>query len=174
MTPLLDRALDLAVVPGYSRLGYALRGLRWDEPRPPGASRGRTVLVTGASSGLGEAACEGLAAAGANVHMLVRDLERRESPVGIADRVAPARRGRRLTLEQLRPLGPRCACGASRRPSSRAERLDTARQQCRRPRAARERTADGIELTFATNVLGPFLLTSLLLPALRARPPRRV
>ena len=35
-------------------------------------------------------------------------------------------------------------------------------------------TADGVELTFATNVLGPFLLTSLLLPALRVGRPSRV
>ena len=31
MTGLLDRAIDLAVVPGYSRIGYALRGLDWED-----------------------------------------------------------------------------------------------------------------------------------------------
>jgi NAD(P)-dependent dehydrogenase (short-subunit alcohol dehydrogenase family) len=39
---------------------------------------------------------------------------------------------------------------------------------------ARERNAEGIELTFATNVLGPFALTELLLPQLRAGEPGRV
>ncbi|HET8593493.1 MAG TPA: SDR family NAD(P)-dependent oxidoreductase, partial [Solirubrobacterales bacterium] len=38
----------------------------------------------------------------------------------------------------------------------------------------RTRTVDGVELTFATNVLGPFLLTRLLLPALRRSPSSRV
>jgi dehydrogenase/reductase SDR family protein 12 len=38
----------------------------------------------------------------------------------------------------------------------------------------RERTSTGLELTFATNVLGPFLLTELLLPKLRAAAPSRV
>ena len=38
----------------------------------------------------------------------------------------------------------------------------------------RTHTPDGVELTFATNVLGPFLLTSLLLPALLAAAPSRV
>ncbi len=38
----------------------------------------------------------------------------------------------------------------------------------------RTRTAEGFELTFATNVLGPFLLTGLLLPALRRGAPARI
>jgi dehydrogenase/reductase SDR family protein 12 len=40
--------------------------------------------------------------------------------------------------------------------------------------AARELSADGIELTFATNVVGPFLLTNLLVPVLAAAAPARV
>lgn len=40
----LDRALDLTVVPGYSRLGYSVRGHWWEDlPRMDG----RVVLVTG-------------------------------------------------------------------------------------------------------------------------------
>ena len=76
MTPsVLDRILDGAVVPGYTRLGYRLRGLSWHSA-VAGSLAGKEALVTGASSGLGEAACEGLALAGARVHMLVRDRER--------------------------------------------------------------------------------------------------
>ena len=40
--------------------------------------------------------------------------------------------------------------------------------------AERRHTGEGFELTFATNVLGPFLLTALLLPALEAAAPSRV
>src|SRR5581483_6823603 len=38
----------------------------------------------------------------------------------------------------------------------------------------RELSADGIELTFATNVLGPFLLTNLLIPLLEESAPARI
>src|SRR4051794_1971772 len=76
--PLADRLLDAAVLPGYSSLGYRLRGLSWPSA-VAGDLSGADVLVTGASSGLGEAACEGLARAGARVHMLVRDLRRGEA-----------------------------------------------------------------------------------------------
>jgi NADPH:quinone reductase-like Zn-dependent oxidoreductase len=69
---LLDRALDVAVLPGYSRLGFALRGLD-HESAIAGDLSGRTALVTGGSSGIGEAACEELLAAGATVHLLGRD-----------------------------------------------------------------------------------------------------
>ena len=44
MTGLIDRALDLTVVPGYSRLGYRMRHLNWEEAvgrTPEGPDRPR-------------------------------------------------------------------------------------------------------------------------------------
>ncbi|HZJ29096.1 MAG TPA: SDR family NAD(P)-dependent oxidoreductase, partial [Solirubrobacterales bacterium] len=74
---LLDYAMDRLVVPGYSRFGYGVRErlMGWTPVEAPG----RAVMVTGASSGIGEAACATLIAGGAEVHMVVRDLERGES-----------------------------------------------------------------------------------------------
>src|SRR3954453_5442839 len=71
----LDRALDLAVVPGYSRLGYSLRSRWWDElPRMDG----RVGVVSGATSGIGLAAGTALRGLGASVHLLARHAERGE------------------------------------------------------------------------------------------------
>jgi dehydrogenase/reductase SDR family protein 12 len=169
---LLDRALDCAVLPGYSRVGFALRKPRWQDTGGRTLD-GRVALVTGASSGLGEATCEGLVSAGAKVHMLVRDFDRGAQAVSrIASRVPGARGAIELEVCDLSDLsGVRRFAEAFQ---ARHERLDLLVHNAGVLENRRRRTADGIELTFATNVVGPFLLTSLLLPALLAGAPSRV
>jgi NAD(P)-dependent dehydrogenase (short-subunit alcohol dehydrogenase family) len=170
----LDGALDFAVAPGYTSIGYRLRGLSW-ESAVAGSLRGKAAVVTGASSGIGEAAAEGLARAGARVHMVVRDLERGERA---RERVA-----RRLGSSGARALPQLELCDLSDLDAVRSFAADF---NGREPDIAvlvnnagallgsRRRNAAGVELTFATNVLGPFALTELLLPALRAEVPGRV
>ena len=165
----LDRALDLTVVAGYSRLGFALRGLRWEDA-VAGSLEGRTVLVTGASSGLGEATCEGFVAAGASVHMLVRDRDRGERAASrVLSRVPGTIELELCDISDLRQVRRFAEAFQARHP-----RLDLLVHNAGVLNAERAHTADGIELTFATNVIGPFLLTSLLLPALLAGAPSRV
>lgn len=75
---LVDTLMDRAVVPGYTRLGPAVRRhlSTWPADPPPDALAGRRALVTGASSGLGVATAEGLAALGAEVVLVVRDTDK--------------------------------------------------------------------------------------------------
>ena len=166
----LDGVLDFAIVPGYSRLGYRLRGLRWEDAV---AGDLRTALVTGGTSGIGEAICEGLVQAGASVHVLGRDERRVDEAIRrIASRVpdAPGELVPEVCdvssvsdvhrfAEQFDELHPD---------------LDVLVHNAGLLAQRRELTDDGVELTFATNVLGPFLLTSLLLPALSSGGPGRV
>lgn len=165
---LLDRALDWAVVPGFTSLGYRARS-RGFEPAPD--LSGRHMLVTGASSGLGAATCALLAEAGADVHMLVRNPRKGEEVRG---RIAQGVAGASLRLWE---------CDVSDLSSVRAFAAAFTAEGI--PLAAlvnnagvmpaeRTRSADGLELAFATNVVGPFLLTELLLPALRRAAPARV
>ena len=171
MTNLLDRALDFTVLPGYSRIGFALRGLHPLDPVPD-SLKNRVVLVTGGGSGLGEAACEGFAAAGADVHMLVRDPARGEAPSrgsSRGDPVPPVVRAR-----GLRSLGLSSVRRFAESFLARRDRLDVLVNNAGVLPQERRTAADGLELTFATNVLGPFLLTSLLLPALQPAAPSRV
>ena len=177
MNPLsLDDWLDRAVVPGYSALGYRLRG---QTPASAVAGRldGRAALVTGASSGIGEATCAGLLEAGADVHMLVRDRARgeraRERVLGRLPRGADPDRATLTVqvcdlsaLQDVRAFGSRFATAVPR--------LHLLVNNAGVLAASRQRSPDGLELTFATNVAGPFLLTRLLAPSLRADGDARV
>ena len=74
---LLDTILDRTVVAGYTSAGYRIRSRAWDaDDLPP--MDGKTILVTGATSGLGLAAAEGFARLGARVRLLARSQERGE------------------------------------------------------------------------------------------------
>lgn len=164
----LDRALDWAVVPGFTSLGHRLRSRDW-QPAPD--LSGHRMLVTGASSGLGAATCELLAAAGAEVNMLVRDLEKGERVrAGIAQRTDGA--SLRLWRCDVSDLSSVRSFAAAFMSDGLA--LDALVNNAGVMPGERTRSADGFELGFATNVLGPFLLTELLLAALRRASAARV
>ncbi len=131
---------------------------------------GRTFLVTGANSGLGRAAVEALAARGGRVVLAARS-EERTRPVldgiraqhpsaaveflqlDVAD-LASVRRAAAAVLDAGRPL------------DALVNNAGVA--------GTRALSPDGFDLTYATNHIGPFLLTSLLLPALEQAPQGRI
>jgi NAD(P)-dependent dehydrogenase (short-subunit alcohol dehydrogenase family) len=131
---------------------------------------GKTVLVTGASSGIGKATALGLAAMGAHVAITGRDRERTEEAareihsascglvdVFVADLSSQAE-VRRLAADVLRSL----------------PRIDVLVNNVGGYWDTRHLTADGLERTFALNHLAPFLLTNLLLERLKQSAPARV
>ena len=62
LSAVVDGALEATVVGSFSRAGYAVRS-RLEHWRPPAGLAGRVVVVTGASSGIGQAAAVGSGAA---------------------------------------------------------------------------------------------------------------
>ena len=66
LTMLIDGLLELSIVGSFSRIGSTIRRrlFDWSDP-PPDALRGRTVLLTGPTSGLGRAMAGRLADLGA-------------------------------------------------------------------------------------------------------------
>lgn len=159
---LLDRALDLTVVPGYSRLGYAVRSRGFEElPRLDG----KVALVTGATSGIGLAAARILAELGASVHLTARDEQRGERARGESG----AERSWLCDLSSLRSVRD-----FARHFSAEQPELHVLVNNAGVLLPDRGLSVDGNELALATNVLGPFLLTGLLVPGLKAGAPSRV
>lgn len=163
---LLDTLLDRTIVLGYTRLGYLARATAWSGAQSDptaGALRGRVVLVTGGSAGLGLATATGLARLGATVHLVVRDVPRGEAARARVRAAVPGaevgvQRCDLSDLADVRRAAPGLAATAP----------DVLIHNAGVLPAARSVTADGHELALATHVLGPFLLTALLADALAA------
>jgi dehydrogenase/reductase SDR family member 12 len=168
---LLDTALDRTVIPGYSRLGYQLRQSEWADDPQPGALSGRTALVTGANRGIGKAIAAGLARLGATVLLTVRD---RESGERACEEIIEADSAADVRVEvcDVSDLSAVRAFAADL--SSRVPRLDVLIHNAGVLPATRTETDDGHEVTLATHVLGPVLLTELLLPILATSSDPRV
>jgi retinol dehydrogenase 14 len=132
---------------------------------------GKTVLVTGATGGIGKATAVGLARMGARVGITGRDIARAEAAAtdiraasnnaavdALAADLSSQAEVRRLAREVL-DLYPR---------------LDVLVNNVGGFWTHRHVTADGLEHTFALNYLAPFLLTNLLLDRLKASAPARI
>jgi NAD(P)-dependent dehydrogenase (short-subunit alcohol dehydrogenase family) len=132
---------------------------------------GRTVLVTGASTGLGLETARALATTGAHVVLTARSEDKAISAeatirAGVPD--ASLEHGI-LDLASLASVRAFADWFLARH-----DRLDVLINNAGVMFTPFERTTDGFELQLATNHLGPFLLTGLLIPALRRAAPSRV
>jgi retinol dehydrogenase-14 len=133
--------------------------------------RGKIVMVTGANAGMGKEISLGLARMGASVVMVSRDRKRGE----LARADVQQQSGNRdvelmvadLSSQQsIRQMVEEFKAGH--------ERLHVLVNNAGMTSATRAETVDGLETVFATNHLGPFLLTNLMLPVLTASAPARI
>jgi NAD(P)-dependent dehydrogenase (short-subunit alcohol dehydrogenase family) len=133
---------------------------------------GRTVLVTGANSGLGLRSAEALARHGAAVLLGCRNAERAEAA---REQVAAVATGPDPVVVSLDLADLASVRKAAAEVDGTVERLDVLMNNAGVMALPLSRTADGFEMQFGTNHLGHFALTGLLLPALlRAERPRVV
>ena len=165
---LLDTALDLSVIGGYTNVGYRIRSRGWT-PLP--RMEGKVVLITGATSGLGLAAAGGFARLGATVWLAVRNRERGEAARA---RILEHQGEADVRVELCDLSRPESVRRFAERFTGEAQRLDVLVNNAGVLTQGRELSADGIELTLATNVIGPFLLTQLLIPVLERSAPSRI
>ncbi|GDY30425.1 oxidoreductase [Gandjariella thermophila] len=143
--------------------------MAWTEADIPDQS-GRTVLVTGATAGLGLRTATALAGSGARVLMTARSAERGERALAEVHRAGG--RAELVSLDLADLSSVRKAATEVRERTGDA--LDVLINNAGVMAPPLRRTADGFELQFGTNHLGHAALTWLLMPALRARPGARV
>ena len=132
---------------------------------------GRTILVTGANSGLGLRSAEALASRGARVLMGCRNQEKAavalETVKNAAADAAPE-----VTPLDLADLDDVRAC--AKQLTDKLDQLDVLMNNAGVMAIPHQRTKQGFEMQFGTNHLGHFALTGLLLPILRRADAPRV
>ena len=173
MADFVDDALDATVVLGFSRLGIVARRYlddwsgepraAWSEDLP--SMRGRTAVVTGATSGLGKATAMQLSKLGASVWLLGRDAAKGEATVAeIAE--ASGNDDISVLFADLADLST--VRDWSSELAASVDSIDVLVHNAGLLADQRTITVDGMELTFQVHVAAPFLITALLQPQLAA------
>lgn len=136
-----------------------------------GLMQGKVVVITGATSGIGQVAAEQLAAMGARIVQVARDRTRGEAAMARLRRCGPnvehaIHYADLSLLSEMKRVGSELA---------RAEAcIDVLINNAGALYNSRQVTADGLERTFALNHLAYFVLTHFLRERLAASAPARV
>ena len=163
ITHAVDAVLEASIVGSFSRVGPIVRRrlFAWAEP-DTSTLEGRTAVVTGATSGLGLEIANQFARAGARVVLVARDLERAKRT---RDEMALATANAQISVvacdfgdlesvrhcaDELRSLGA----------------IDLLVHNAGALSRERVTTRQGLELTTAVHLIGPYLLTRLIEPEL--------
>lgn len=137
----------------------------------PPSMEGRTVVITGANSGVGKATAAALAAAGADVVITARREQRGRQAVADIRRDTGSDRVDLVVFDLADLASVR---RGSEQILDRCPRIDVLINNAGLVQSERHETVDGFEATFGINHLGPFLLTRLLTDRLLGSAPARV
>ncbi len=135
--------------------------------------QGKRVIVTGPTSGVGKEIALQLAELGAEVILACRDIERGNE---VAKEIANRKGSKNAVVMEIDTSSQELIREFAREFRDRYARLDVLINNASGNRGTlpKVNNADGIELTFATNVLGYFLLTQELLDLLKQSAPSRI
>jgi NAD(P)-dependent dehydrogenase (short-subunit alcohol dehydrogenase family) len=169
---LSDELLELLVVPSFTRTGYAIRRrlFAWEDPSAWSLA-GRTVVLTGPTSGLGREAAESMARMDARLVLVGRDPTRLDA---VRDELV-ATTGNAAIVTAVADLSSLASVRSAADGILASEpRIDVIVDNAGAMFPDRQLTAEGHERTLATMVLGPFVLESRLLPRLLESPDPRI
>lgn len=125
---------------------------------------GRTVVITGATSGIGEVAADRLTAKGDRIVFIARDRARAEETLrrlrAISGGAHQAHHADLSRLSEMKRVGEEIAAAEPR--------IDVLINNAGAMFGTRQLTEDGLEMTFALNHMAYFVLTALLLPKMAA------
>ncbi|XP_054289560.1 retinol dehydrogenase 14 [Macrosteles quadrilineatus] len=147
----------------YATLGVCTNHVRMDN---------KTVIITGSNSGIGKETALELARRGAKIIMACRNLEQANK---VRDSIVEATKNNNIVVKKL-DLSSLASVRAFAEEVNRTERrLDVLIHNAGMANTfSKQKTADGLEVTMATNQFGPFLLTHLLIDLLKRSAPSRV
>lgn len=157
-----DDILDRTIVFSFSNIGYKLRSRTYhDIPRMDG----KTVVITGATAGLGKAAAEALSSLGADVILVGRNESKLTSVQATLGPTAEIEVCDLSIIGETRDLVRRL---------NERHRIDVLINNAGAMFAERDLTKEGLEQTFALNLLSGFVLTEGLIPKLIESAPSRI
>ena len=133
--------------------------------------RGKRVLITGATNGIGLAGAVGLASRGAEVAIVARSEAKAGDAVAAIEAAGDGRPVDALMADLSSQASIR---GLAAEALERYPRIDVLINNAGAIYNSREITEDGVELTWAVNHLAPFLLTNLLMDRLKGSAPARI
>jgi len=168
----MTRMADQAILPGligFTRLGYLMAKRR--RPAASALYTGRTMVLTGGTSGIGKAVARELFRKGAHLVVVGRDAGKLD---GLCRELDRFQNGGTIETEladlslmaDVRQLASRLI--------RRYERIDVLINNAGALFNRYRQTAEGIEMTMATDLVSPYLLTCLLLPSLKAAKTARI
>lgn len=133
--------------------------------------KGKTVVITGATSGIGKVAAEKLAKMGARIVLIARDRPRGEATLALLRKSAPdlAHTAHYADLSRISEMKRVASAIAAQEP-----RIDVLINNAGALFGARRLTEDGLELTFALNHMAYFVVTELLLKRIVFSAPARI
>lgn len=134
------------------------------------SANGKTIVITGATSGMGEAAALALAHQGARLVLIARDPARAEATLSKLSRESGIRHAVHYAdlsrLAEMKRVANEIAASE--------QRIDALINNAGAAFTSRRLSEDGLEMTFATNHMAYFVVTNLLLDRLKEAPAARI